>query len=152
TPGVKHTQTMAGQSMLLSANGSNFGSMFVILEPFADRKKPREVKNADGEIELVAMDSTSLIKRLDALYSREVPEAMITVLPPPPVRGVGRAGGFKLMIEDRESVGSDNLQAGTEKLTDDARTIPHPRTGVVGGESAAELAVILRRLDPSFVL
>ena len=25
------------------------------------------------------------------------------VLPPPPVRGVGRAGGFKIMIEDRSS-------------------------------------------------
>ena len=29
------------------------------------------------------------------------PSAMITVLGPPPVRGVGRAGGFKLMVEDR---------------------------------------------------
>src|SRR6185312_1353927 len=30
-PGVKHSQAMAGMSLLLSANGSNFGSMFLIL-------------------------------------------------------------------------------------------------------------------------
>ena len=29
-----HSQTMTGQSMLLSANGSNFGSMFLILDSF----------------------------------------------------------------------------------------------------------------------
>ena len=38
--GVKHTQAMTGQSMLLSANGSNFGSMFVILDQYAKRPDP----------------------------------------------------------------------------------------------------------------
>ena len=39
-PGVKHTQTMAGQSLLLSAFGSNFGSMFIILDEFSKRHEP----------------------------------------------------------------------------------------------------------------
>src|SRR5512135_2977138 len=40
TPGIKFSQGMSGQSLLLSANGSNFGSMFVILDSFANRRDP----------------------------------------------------------------------------------------------------------------
>src|SRR5262249_8507916 len=38
-------------------------------------------------------------------FTQHIPDAMITVLGPPPVRGVGRAGGFKLMVEVRGEVG-----------------------------------------------
>ena len=35
---------------------------------------------------------------------------------PPPVRGVGRTGGFKIMIEDRGDVGLQTLQGQTDNL------------------------------------
>ena len=38
-PGVAHTLAISGQSFLLNANGSNFGSCFVILDPFEDREE-----------------------------------------------------------------------------------------------------------------
>ena len=38
TPGIKTTSGVAGQSFFLNATGSNFGSMFVILEDFDDRR------------------------------------------------------------------------------------------------------------------
>ena len=34
----------------------------------------------------------------------------VMVFPPPPVRGVGRAGGFTMMVEDRGDVGPAELQ------------------------------------------
>ena len=37
TRGIKHALVVTGQSFLLSANGSNFGSMFVILDDFDKR-------------------------------------------------------------------------------------------------------------------
>ena len=42
---------------------------------------------------------------------------MVSILPPPPIRGIGRAGGFKFMVEDRKDLGvkdtaSTNGQAG----------------------------------------
>ena len=52
--------------------------------------------------------ASELRKRFDA----EVPEAMITVFGPPPVRGVGRAGGFKMMIEDRGDNGPVDAPGG----------------------------------------
>ena len=32
-----HTLSIAGQSFLLNANGSNFGSAFIILDPYTER-------------------------------------------------------------------------------------------------------------------
>ncbi len=104
-PGVRHTQTMAGMSFLLSANGSNFGSMFIILDDFSKRAAP-------------SMRGDAIQAKLRELYAAEVPEAMLTVLGPPPVRGVGRAGGFKVMVEDRGDNGVETLQGQTENLVD----------------------------------
>ena len=39
--GVEHVLDVSGQSFLLNANGSNFGSAFVILKPFEERKEAR---------------------------------------------------------------------------------------------------------------
>jgi multidrug efflux pump len=114
-PGVKFTYAITGQSLLLGSNGSNFGSMFVILDDFANRHAP-------------GLYSDAIAKKLRARFRDELPEAETAVLGPPPIRGVGRAGGFKLMVEDRGDVGPDTLQGQTDNLTDVARTNP----GVVG--------------------
>ena len=39
-PGVAHTITVAGYSFVQQANGSNFGSMFIVLDPFDKRRSP----------------------------------------------------------------------------------------------------------------
>ena len=38
TPGVGHTVAVSGQSFLLGTNGSNLGSMFVVLDPYSKRR------------------------------------------------------------------------------------------------------------------
>ena len=45
--GIKHTQTIAGQSLLLNAFGSNFGSMFVILDVVRQAPRPGTVWRGD---------------------------------------------------------------------------------------------------------
>ena len=57
------------------------------------------------------------------------------MLPPPPVRGVGRAGGFKIMIEDRSSAagsleGLRALEQATNNLVDAAESEVDPESGV----------------------
>src|SRR5262249_25096234 len=39
-PGVAHTVTISGLSFLLSANGSNLASLFIVLDPFEHRRGP----------------------------------------------------------------------------------------------------------------
>jgi multidrug efflux pump len=103
TKGVAHTLRTAGMSFVMGANGSHLGTMFVVLDPFERRRDPQ--LSANG---LVA----SLQRRINA----EIEEARITVVPPPPVRGLATAGGFKLMIEDRSNDGIKALQEQAENL------------------------------------
>lgn len=48
--------------------------------------------------------------------SREIPEARVIVFGAPAVRGLGKAGGFKLMVEATGDVNYDALQAQTDNL------------------------------------
>ena len=103
-PGVKHTVTISGQSFVLSAFGSNFGSMFLILDPFDKRQSPE-------------LGSDAIAAQVRRELGGKIPDALVAVFGPPPVRGVGTAGGFKVMIEDRGDLGMQNLQEQTETLT-----------------------------------
>ncbi len=51
---------------------------------------------------------------------------MVSVLPPPPIRGIGRSGGFKFMVEDRKDVGVKTLQAQTDKLVRKGNAVRNP--------------------------
>ncbi|MDP1092283.1 efflux RND transporter permease subunit, partial [Klebsiella pneumoniae] len=51
-------------------------------------------------------------------------DAFIAVFPPPPVQGLGTVGGFKMQIEDRGSVGYEQLFAATQAFMAKARQTP----------------------------
>ena len=59
TPGVRFTQAVTGQSMLLSANGSNFGSMFCIFDPFDKRYNPN-IEGSDVRLMSRVLDKSEL--------------------------------------------------------------------------------------------
>ena len=40
TPGVAHTVDIPGQSFVMNGVSSNFGTMFIILKPFHERRSP----------------------------------------------------------------------------------------------------------------
>ncbi len=101
-PGIKHVTGITGQSFALNAIGSNFGSCFIGLDDYANRRDPERW-------------SPAIVARLNKEFAA-IPDAMVQVFPPPPVRGVGRAGGFTLMVEDRGDIGLSELQAQTENL------------------------------------
>src|SRR4051812_45147586 len=111
TKGVAHTVSIAGQSLILNTNGSNLGSMFVTLDEFEHRKGPE-------------LYSAEIQKSLNAQFSSEIEEARIVALGAPPVDGIGNAGGFKVMIEDRGNNGLPALQGQTDNLVEKSRQIP----------------------------
>jgi multidrug efflux pump subunit AcrB len=114
-PGVEHTMAIPGQSFVLNAVSSNFGSMFVILKPFHERHGAE--MSADGVAAI-------LRKRV----YEEIQEAQVAVFGAPPVDGLGNAGGFKLMLEDRGDMGLDVLQGQADQLAEQANQQP----GLVG--------------------
>ena len=102
TPGVKNVNSVAGNSFMLSAYGSNFGSMFIILDDFSERRTPE-------------LSGDAILTKLRNDF-KAIPEATVNVFPPPAVSGLGRAGGFKIMIEDRAGAGLERLQQATDEL------------------------------------
>ena len=103
TPGVAHTLTVAGFSFVQAANGSNFGSMFIILDPFEKRRSP-ELKDQ------------AIMARLRPQWARQVKDAQVLAFGAPPIPGLSVAGGFKIMVEDRAGLGLATLQRQTDEL------------------------------------
>ena len=102
-PGVQHTMAVSGQSVLLNANASNFGSCFCILKPFEER-------HAADEYDAVVAD------KLRARFAEEIPEAQISVFRAPPIQGLGTSAGFKMQIEQRGYVDLHQLQDDADAL------------------------------------
>jgi hydrophobe/amphiphile efflux-1 (HAE1) family protein len=101
--GVAHTVGISGQSILLGANASNFGSLYVMLEEF-DKRRGRD------------LTGDAIAARLNQRCVEEVREALVSIFGAPPVDGLGNAGGFKLMIEDRGNLGLNELQNTADDL------------------------------------
>jgi multidrug efflux pump len=110
TPGVAHTTSAIGLSILAGANSSNFGTIFVILDPFDDRQDP-------------SLRGDAIAARLRREFA-QIKDADIKVFGPAPVRGLSAAGGFKLMVEDRGGLGLLELQKQTDTLVRKLQTDP----------------------------
>jgi HAE1 family hydrophobic/amphiphilic exporter-1 len=110
TPGVKHTVAFAGFDAATFTNASNAGAIFTPLEPAEERaKKGQSVAYILGEIQ----------KRTAAIE-----DAFIITIMPPPVSGIGNAGGFKMMLEDQKNLGPRALEAAAQDLVGAARQTP----------------------------
>src|ERR1700751_485621 len=96
TPGVAHAVSIVGFSGATFTNAPNSGAVFLILDDWADRGHAPKLSAAGitGE----------LLKRLSGIQ-----EALALVVQPPPISGIGNAGGFRMMVEDRQSRGSQAL-------------------------------------------
>jgi multidrug efflux pump len=101
-PGVAHAVGIAGFSGATRANSSNAGAIFATLKPFDERSG-----HGTGGPEIIQ----NLRRQLSGMQ-----EARLSVFPPPPVRGLGTAGGFKLEVQDRSGAGLEALQSATEAL------------------------------------
>src|SRR5690606_38232592 len=53
-----------------------------------------------------------------------IDDAVVLVIPPPSVRGIGNAGGFKMMVQDRGNLGTDELLKATYALAAAANNDP----------------------------
>jgi hydrophobe/amphiphile efflux-1 (HAE1) family protein len=101
TEGVQNVVAFAGFSGATFSNASNGGLMFLGLTPFEER----------GD----ALASEAVLGRLMGGFS-QIREAQIFVIQPPPVRGIGTGGGFKMMVEDRSGQGLRALEGATWAL------------------------------------
>jgi hydrophobe/amphiphile efflux-1 (HAE1) family protein len=109
-PGVAHTFAISGYSSVLQANQPNVGAAFLVLDKFDNRKDPK----VRGE---------QLLATIRQEF-RQIQEGRVLVLPPPPLRGLGNAGGFRIQVQDLNNAGLEQLQAATMKLLEATQKEP----------------------------
>ncbi|WP_461515888.1 efflux RND transporter permease subunit [Porticoccus sp.] len=93
--GVESAVQFPGLSVNGFTNSPSAGIVFVTLENFSKRNSPE-------------LSASAIAQRLQKQYAG-IEEAFIAIFPPPPVRGLGTTGGFKLQIEDRSDLGYERL-------------------------------------------
>jgi multidrug efflux pump len=114
-PGIAHTISIPGQSVLQGANGSNFGAMYIVLDSF---------ENRHGK----DMTGPAIAAKLRAEVFQHIQGANVAIFGAPAVDGLGNAGGFKLMIQDQKDLGLDALQEAADGVAEDG----NKRPGLVG--------------------
>jgi multidrug efflux pump len=102
-PGVAHRVEFAGFSALDGTNRNNAVTTFLPLTPFEEREN-------DPKLNGFAIMAAARKKFAG------IQDARVLVFPPPPVRGIGNAGGFKMQIQDRRGAGLPALQAATDLM------------------------------------
>jgi HAE1 family hydrophobic/amphiphilic exporter-1 len=106
-PGIRAWVTIGGFSILDGANVTNTFTTFVVYQSWAKRGESLSQDHIVG----------TMRRELASIQ-----EAFVAVLVPPPIRGLGQAGGFQIMIEDRASLGLAELQKAVVELIQTAQT------------------------------
>ena len=110
TPGVNHAITIGGYSVLDQVVVTNAGAVFVTLDPWDERTTP--------ELQVGGV-LRSLMRQLGGIQ-----EAICFALNPPPIQGLGAAGGFEYQLQDRGNAGMNQLQAIADDLVLAANSAP----------------------------
>ena len=108
--GLEDAVSFTGFDAASFTNASNAAAVFLTLEDF----KVRRDKGIEYE-ELLATVQQKLA---------QIDDAIIFVIPPPSVAGIGNAGGFKMMVQDRANLGTQELLNATYALAAAANADP----------------------------
>ncbi|MEM6789103.1 MAG: multidrug efflux RND transporter permease subunit [Myxococcota bacterium] len=101
-PEVAHAVAFAGLDGATRTTASNAAAVFFTTEDIHER-------NARG------FDAPRVLADLRQRFA-DRQDAFVLVIPPPPVRGIGQAGGFKGYVQDRSGRGYEALAAEAQRL------------------------------------
>ncbi|MGF6987146.1 multidrug efflux pump [Paraburkholderia atlantica] len=107
-PQVRNVASVTGFSFF--GQGQSAALSFVDLKPWDERS---------GE----ENSASALVRRANAAF-RQIPEAIIFALDPPPIPSLGTATGFTMKIQDRSGVGGEALQQAARRMMIEASQSP----------------------------
>jgi multidrug efflux pump len=110
TPGVEHAIGFPGLSVNGFVSLDNAAVMFLPLKDFDERDSKE-------------LSAGAIAGQLQQKFAG-IGDAIILVVPPPPVQGLGTTGGFKLYVQDRAARGYDDLAAVVNEVLNQARQQP----------------------------
>ena len=111
TTGIAYLTNIEGFSLLTRVSASYNGFCFVSLEPWDDRAK-------------AGLEAGALVRKLNARFSREIPDANVFAFLPPAIPGLGSSSGFSMWLQDRSGGDPDYLAQNLQKFLAAARKRP----------------------------
>jgi hydrophobe/amphiphile efflux-1 (HAE1) family protein len=109
-PGPTHTSPVTGLDVTTSTIAPNVGTIFYGLPSLYGHHIP-------------GVNAETMLPKVRAALAG-IKDAVVIVVNPPPVQGLGSAGGFKLMVEDRGDHTPQELAAATNTLVAAANKDP----------------------------
>jgi HAE1 family hydrophobic/amphiphilic exporter-1 len=110
TPGVANAVAFAGFNGATFTNASNAGVIFAPFKSFEER-----LESGQSSSQIIGQLFGSL---------QSIQEAFIIALPPPPVPGIGNSGGFKMMLQERNSADMRPILALAQDIAGKANQTP----------------------------
>src|SRR5882762_5420603 len=123
TPGIEHTTSVIGFSLLSFVRTSYNAFFFVTLKPWDERKSRSEQLQA-------------IKQRINGELS-SLPEGVAFSFSPPAIPGVGTSGGFTFVLEDRAGMDLKFLSSNLDTFLSEARKRPE-----IAGLSTTSLASV----------
>lgn len=109
-PGVDDVMAISGMSFMAGGSGSNFGSLFITLKPWSERK-------AKG------LSAADIIKKFDAACA-DIQEAIVFGLNPPAIPGLGLTSGLQMQLLDINNLGAQQMKKALDDVVAEAEKDP----------------------------
>jgi multidrug efflux pump subunit AcrB len=108
-PGIKNTVMLSGFDGASETRSASSAAAYWVLDDFEDARKGQTIDKLMAEAAKATADIT---------------EARLLIVKPPLIRGIGSAGGYRLMIEDRDGKGYKALEQTAYGLIGKANQTP----------------------------
>jgi hydrophobe/amphiphile efflux-1 (HAE1) family protein len=108
-PDVEDAVMFAGFDGASGTQASNAAAAYVTFKPFAERASDRTADAIVADMRAAVAD---------------INEAMVFVIPPPVIQGIGNGGGFRMMVQDRTGQGYKALEGAAGGLIGAANGTP----------------------------
>lgn len=109
-PGVKDVMAVSGMSFMGGGSSSNMGSLFVMLEPWNERK------SKDESIDAIIAKANEI--------GDSMQEPIVFSLNPPAIPGLGMTSGLEMQLLDINALGSAQLKKAVDEIRTQAAKDP----------------------------
>ncbi len=110
-PGIHSWVSVPGYSLMDGAVTSNAAAIWTVFDPWEERLP-------------AGLTQEAILGQMWGAVT-DIQEALIYAFAPPPIMGLGTAGGFEMQIQDRNNLGLHTLQEMTTEITNGA--FAHPQ-------------------------
>jgi HAE1 family hydrophobic/amphiphilic exporter-1 len=132
-PGIKTWVAVPGYSLMDGAVTSNAATIWTVFDPWEERLS-------------AGLTQEAILGQMWGAVA-DIQEALIFAFAPPPIMGLGTAGGFEMQVQDRDNLGLQTLQAMATEITNGA--FAHPKLQMAYSTFRANVPQLQAHVDRS---